>query len=280
MFSFSIVYFFFAVVCVASALAPIKPTCENDTYNDFESALEGLALCTYPINKIHYECLWKSCPELLAEKLCPTNGDGSINIDHMHQIIHTVNTKCFAKKFLCAVSSNPFHLSSITFGSGELFQNILSGQCTMPINSSRIINFTNAVIILQHVVHSKVEIKMAFPMITGRGKFNCDMKQGIIPVPLHNIHFDIPVNFAAQTEMNLDQPEEVLHCGFRNLTVSVNVTAFNLIGINVNLDVNNLYKAFKTKLTGSITRSPLIANLGCFAATVLKQAILGAKHHC
>ncbi|GAB6022399.1 hypothetical protein CHUAL_006517 [Chamberlinius hualienensis] len=267
-------------VCVASALAPIKPTCENDTYNDFESALEGLALCTYPTNKIHHECLWKSCPELSAEILCPTNGDGSINIDHMQKIIHIVNTKCFAKPFICGVSSNPFHLVSITFGSRELFQNILSGQCTMPINSSQIINFANAVIILEHAEHLKVEIKIVFRMITGRGKFNCDLKHGIIPVPLHNIHYDIPVNFAAHTELHLDHPEEILHCDVSDLNVPVNVTAFNLTGINVKLDVNNLHKAFKSELRGSVSDSPMMSAVGCFAATVLKQAILGAKHHC
>ncbi|GAB6022630.1 hypothetical protein CHUAL_006725 [Chamberlinius hualienensis] len=175
--------FYASIVLITTYIKLVVPqssiNCDGDTYDDLYNFINGVSSCNFPYYNITSDIVRDGCPQLTTESLCPFNADKSLNKINIEKTVEIVND-CLKQPKFGIISMNPITVPSVTYSGDQILQGTgVTGECTVPQNSSFVYNVKNTLITVTDVQNT-VKFTINGSTLISKGLINCKFT---IPIP-------------------------------------------------------------------------------------------------
>ncbi|GAB6022628.1 hypothetical protein CHUAL_006723 [Chamberlinius hualienensis] len=266
----SIIFYMNLIVAQSSAI------CDGSVYGNMYDLIDGVSNCTFPYYKITSDIVRDGCPQLTTESLCPFNADKSLNKINIEKTVEIVKN-CLKQPKFGDIETNSITIPSVTYSVNEILQGFgLTGECTIPLNTSFVYNVNNTLITVTDV-QDTVNFSINVPNIIYQGEVNCKFTLPLIkPIAMNNVDFYATVAFTSKSSVSLNNNNPVPEIQFPTVTINIQYD-FLKLPILDHIPLGKLFSNFYQKIFDKTKISELF---GKFIAAFVSGALEITKTQC
>ncbi|GAB6022395.1 hypothetical protein CHUAL_006513 [Chamberlinius hualienensis] len=263
----------------------LKYNCDNLTSNSFNESMDGINYCTFPAHKINVNCIAASCPDLMNKTLCPTYGNGTVNLENTKKMLEIL-TNCLKQNKICEFYINPITVPSIAFVADQMiYGNGFAGNCTIDQHTTVINNMSNTEITLPETIFptsSPIDYHIEVSNLNYVGTVSCIIGAPFLAtgfgmefeVTSKNMPINVKINITAISQLALNGTDNRSNVEHSVATLLPNLSEMGW------LKIFRIEESFQSMLKNVVQKSVISRSFGNFISAIVNSGFQVTKQCC